>query len=80
MKVRLITTIETVIDIDPGNTTELRTARAEIFGRLEEAVEQDGKQDQCVEAVKSLHSGCVVYDQIRSQSVWHAFIKVESDE
>lgn len=80
MQVRLITTIETIIDVDPKNDATLEEARREILGRLHEAIDQDSEQEQYVEAVQCLHTGCVVFDQVRTQTVTHSFSKVEGNE
>ena len=77
MQVRLVTTIESIIDIGPANTDNFETARREIFNRYNEALDQDGEQSQYIQAVQAIQSGCVVYDTIRSQTVRSSFEEVK---
>lgn len=72
MQVRLITTVETIIDVDPENTVNFETAKAEIYGRLGECDEED-----ISESIKSAHAEAVVFDNIRAQSVTHSFEEVK---
>ena len=77
MQVKLITIIETVIEIDPENDPTFEEAKREIFGSLQEAIERDGNQDQYVEAVQCLHTGAVVYDKVLTATVTHSFEEVK---
>lgn len=76
MQVRLITTVETIIDTEDHNPS-FEEAKREIFGRLQEAVAQDTEQEQYVEAVQCLHTSCVVFDTVRTQNVSHPFEEVK---
>lgn len=69
MKVRLTTTISTIIEIDPENTTEFATAEAEIFGRFND---QSDSEDTC-ESIKAAHSNAVKFDDIVGTEVTHSF-------
>lgn len=77
MQVRLTTTVETIIDIDPENTESFDTARREIFDRYNEALAQDDKQSQYIQAVQAIHSNCVVFDTVRAQTVRSTFEEVK---
>ncbi|MBO6279374.1 MAG: hypothetical protein J6N20_18440 [Pseudomonas sp.] len=74
MQVKLITIIETIIDIDPENTCNFETAKGEIYiNHLLENEELDNVADD----VKSAHSDAVVFDTVRAQSVTHLFEEVK---
>lgn len=73
MQVKLITTVESIIDIDPENGTSYEEAKAEILGRLS-GIDED---DTFTEDTKSAHHDSVQFDKIRAQSVTHSFTKVE---
>jgi hypothetical protein len=73
MQVRLTTTIETIIDIDPENSPSYEEAKGEIFGRFND---QSDSEDTC-EDIKAAHSNAVVYDQVRTQSVVSTFEEVK---
>lgn len=77
MQVRLTTTISTIIEVDPENTTEFATARAEIFKTYNDAIDQDAEQDQFVEAVKGLQAGAVHFDKVIGTEVTHSFEEVK---
>jgi hypothetical protein len=77
MQVRLTTTISTIIDIDPENTTEFATAKAEIFGTYNTNLGIDARQEQSIEAVQALQSGSVIYDRIVGTEVTHSFEEVK---
>jgi hypothetical protein len=77
MQVRLTTTISTIIDIDPENTTAFETAKREIFGTYTDALDTDANQEQSIEAVQALQSGSVVYDRIVGTEVTHSFEEVK---
>ena len=77
MQVKLVTTIETFIEVDPENTQDFETAKRKIFGSLQESIERDEKQDQFIEAVKRLHYGAVTCDEVTGYEVRHSFKKVE---
>lgn len=73
MQVRLITTVETIIEIDPESTDDFETAKREIFNRLKKCAEEE----DVAEEVKSAHSDSVVFDSICTQSVTHSFEEVK---
>lgn len=77
MQVRLTTTISTIIEIDPENTTEFATAKAEIFVKYNEALDQDADQDQFVEAVKGIQASAVHHDKVIGTEVTHSFEEVK---
>ena len=74
MQVRLITTVETIIDIDQENTDKFEAAKAEIF---DNTFHEFPDFDEITEEVKSAHIAAVVYDKVRSQSVTHTFEEVK---
>lgn len=74
MQVRLITTVETTIEINPENTVNFETAKGEIFvNNLLENEELDNIADD----IKSAHQDAVVYDSVRAHSVSHSFEEVK---
>lgn len=74
MQVKLITTVETIIDIDPENTEDFETAKREIFGNFNDQCDEE--DDACGD-IKSAHSAAVVFDTIRAQSVTTSFEEVK---
>jgi hypothetical protein len=73
MQVKLTTVVETIIDVDPENTEEFDTAKAEIFvNSFISKHDEDSLED-----IKAEHSEAVVFDHVRCQTVTHSFTKVE---
>lgn len=74
MQVRLITTVETIIDIDPENTDNFQTAKSEIFDNNFQELED---LDDAADDIKSAHQSAVHFDHIRTQTVSHSFEEVK---
>lgn len=72
MQVKLVTTIETIIEVDPENTEDFETAKSEIFNNFNESFE-----DEHVEDVTSAHQSAVIFDKVIGHEVHHSFQKVE---
>lgn len=72
MQVKLVTTIETIIEVDPENTQDFETAKCEIFNNFLENFEEEHVED-----VTSAHQSAVIFDKVIAHSVEHAFKKVE---
>jgi hypothetical protein len=68
MQVRLTTTVETIIDIDPENNPTFEETRREIYGRLAESEEAEAYTDG---------SNAVVFDSVRMQTTTHSFEEVK---
>jgi hypothetical protein len=73
MQVRLTTTVETIIDIDPNNNPTFEEARREISGRLAESEEAEAYTD----GIQSCQSNAVVFDNVRTQTTSHSFEEVK---
>lgn len=73
MQVKLITTVETIIDIDPENSTSYEEAKAEILGHLSGTDEDEA----FTEDTKNAHHDAVQFDHVRTQSVTHSFEEVK---
>lgn len=73
MQVKLITTIETIIDCDPEHRATYKQTKDEIFGRFIGYTEDD----DLAEDIKGQHSAAAVFDTVRAQSVTHSFEEVK---
>lgn len=73
MRVKLVTTITTFIEVRPDNTDKIEVARKEIFGRYIESTESDEENERFIEGVKLLQTRAVVHDDIISTEVSHNF-------
>lgn len=72
MQVKLVTTIETIIDCDPEHQATFEETKREIFGRFLESFEED----QC-ESITSSHQSAVIFDKVIAHATTHSFVKVE---
>lgn len=72
MQVKLITTIESIVDIDPENSEVFETVKREIYGRFLE-----DSHDDIAEEVLSAHQSSVIFDTVRTQTVTHSFEEVK---
>lgn len=72
MQVKLITVIETIIDCEPEHQATYKQTKDEIFGRFLEGYEEDFS-----ESISSAHSGAVIFDTVRTQTVTHSFEEVK---
>lgn len=72
MQVKLITTIETIIDISRERYVTLDDSKREILGGfLENAC------DEIAAEIKDAHQSAVFYDSVRTQIVTHSFEEVK---
>lgn len=72
MQVKLVTTVETIIDLDPEANPSLEEARGEILGRL-----SSNEEGSITEEIESAHHEAVVFDQVIAQCVTHSLVPVE---
>ena len=72
MQVKLITTIETIIEINPENTDDFEIAKREIFHNYIET-----QEDTVADDLKDAHQSAVIYDTVIAQSVTHSFEEVK---
>lgn len=78
MRVRLSTTISTIIEIDPGNTTEFETARREIFKRF--SGENEVFDSEAEEFIQAQQANAVLHDTIIGTDTTHTFEEVKELE
>ena len=79
MQVKLITTIETIIEVgrEIGEDFNIEEVKREIFGKYAEAVDQDAEQDQFIEGVKNLQASAVHHDILMGTVTSHSFEEVK---
>lgn len=72
MQVRLITVVETLIDVSKHNPT-YEEAKGEILGSLTGIAEDEA----VTEEIKDAHHAAVRFDTVISQNVTHSFEEVK---
>lgn len=79
MQVKLITTIETIIEVgrEIGEDFNIEEVKREIFGKYAEAVDQDAEQGQFIEGVKNLQASAVHHDILMGTVTSHSFEEVK---
>jgi hypothetical protein len=77
MQVRLTTTISTIINVDPANTTQFEVAKREIFGCYKKVLCTDAEQEQIIEAVKFMQVSACFADEVIGTEVTHTFEEVK---
>lgn len=72
MQVKLITTVETIIDISRERYIDLDDSKREILGGFLESA-----SDEITKEIKDAHQSAIFFDSVRTQIVTHSFEEVK---